>query len=139
MLELEAAVRRMLEEAQSSSPENAMSVADLRTNLAELFEDLGELFARAPEKRDQPHWRLWVMDVDDSAPATFAVAVVHPQNVELFAGTADPSALHGLQDGGYAGPPEKLAEVLAERGATLSPVRIDTPARTAHAWTGYEP
>ena len=42
--ELEAAVKKMLAEAKSPSPDNVLSMVDLRTSLAEYLEELDEVF-----------------------------------------------------------------------------------------------
>ena len=136
--ELEAAVKKMLAEAKSPSPDNVLSMVDLRTSLAEYLEELDEVFARSPERRNETYWTVWLMDVDDSADATFAVAVVRPDGVSLAAGHAEAELLKPFIAGGFAGAAANVIDAIAEH-TTLAPTRIDAPRLTLNAWVNYEP
>lgn len=134
--ELELAVKKMLQEAQSPSPENALSPVDLRINLAEFLDSLDEEFSRSPAQREKAQWTLWMMDVDEDGPATFAVAVLRKDGVQLAAGNWDAGELKAFMDG-YAGDPEKVIETLAEQ-VPVAPTRIEVPMLTLHAWVSHE-
>lgn len=135
--ELEAAVRRMLEESQSSAPHNRVAPADVRTNVAEYLDELDELFARAPSTRNEPAWNLWVMDADEEAPASFLLAVVAPTEVELGVGHGDPAALRSVEGRRKRIPAQGAFDALTGFAAT-APSRLRVPRMTFDAWVGYE-
>lgn len=134
--ELELAVKKMLQEAQSSSVENALSQVDLRLNLAEFLDSLDEAFSRSPAQREKGHWTLWMMDVDEDAPATYAVAVLRKGTVQLAAGNGSAGELTTFIDE-YAGDPEKVIESLAAQVHVVE-TRIEVPMLTVQAWVGHE-